>query len=230
MSRPESDVAYVAPRTAEEEALAAIWAEVLGVNQVGTNDNFFALGGDSIRSVRVVALAKDRGFPFTVEDLFQHQTISGLLQESGLSEARVLSTVQTAPFSLIGEEDRERLPADVEDAFPLTMSQAGMLYHLELTSDSPAYHNVNSYHMRGRFGEREMQEAVNQVVARHAALRLSFDLTGYSEPLQLTNMERPFCRLSCKTCGAFPSESRKTRWKLSWRAKGGTPSIYRGRH
>jgi amino acid adenylation domain-containing protein len=185
--RPELEEAYVAPQTPSEEILAAIWAEVLGIEQIGTNDNFFAFGGDSIRSVRVVALAKERGLNFTVEDLFQHQTIGRLVREVEMSQECETPDLYTEPLSLIGEEDRNKLPGDVEDAYPLTMLQAGMLYHLELTPDSPAYHNVNSYHIRGRFGAREMQEAVRQVVARHAALRTSFDLTSYSEPLQLVH-------------------------------------------
>jgi amino acid adenylation domain-containing protein len=76
--RPELEQAYVAPRNPLEEVLAGIWAEVLGVDQVGALDSFFALGGDSIRSVRVVALAKQRGLELTVQDLFRHQTVAEL--------------------------------------------------------------------------------------------------------------------------------------------------------
>jgi amino acid adenylation domain-containing protein len=191
-TRSGVDEVYVAPQTPSEEILAAIWAEVLGVERMGVNDNFFAFGGDSIRSVRVVALAKERGFNFTVEDLFQYQTIAGLLKEVEMSRAIDASDLYTEPLSLISEQDKSKLPGDVEDAYPLTMLQAGMLYHLELTPDSPAYHNVNSYHVRGRFGAQEIQEAVRQIVARHAALRTSFDLTGYSEPLQLVHREAVF--------------------------------------
>ncbi len=185
--RPDSEEAYVAPRSSEEEVLAAIWAEVLGLEQIGIYDNFFALGGDSIRSVKVVALANEKGFNFTVEDIFEHQTIANLSKKSSLSESHGSPDIRTEPFGLINQVDRERLPADIEDAYPLTMLQAGMLYHLELTPYSLAYHNINSYHIRGEFGEREMQEAMRQIVARHAVLRTSFDLTGYSEPLQLVH-------------------------------------------
>jgi amino acid adenylation domain-containing protein len=185
--RPDSEGAYVAPRSFEEEALAAIWAEVLVLEQIGIYDNFFALGGDSIRSVRVVALANERGFNLTVEDIFQHQTIANLCKELPLSESQRSPDIRTEPFSLINPVDRERLPADIEDAYPLTMLQAGMLYHLELTPDSPAYHNINSFHIRGEFGEREMQETMRQIAARHAVIRTSFDLASYSEPLQLVH-------------------------------------------
>ncbi len=66
---------YIAPRTSIEKALAEIWMSVLNVDKVGIDDGFFALGGDSIRSVRVVALAKERGINFTIQEIFKYQTL-----------------------------------------------------------------------------------------------------------------------------------------------------------
>src|SRR5205807_4158707 len=95
----------------------------------------------------------------------------------------------TAPFCMIAAEDRRRLPENVEDAYPLTMVQLGMLYHMELTPDAstPAYHNVNSFHLRSHLEMAAFEEAVERVVARHPILRTAFDLTSYSEPLQLVH-------------------------------------------
>ncbi|WP_414945171.1 non-ribosomal peptide synthase/polyketide synthase [Amycolatopsis sp. cmx-11-32] len=68
----------VAPRTEREAVLAGIWAEVLGLDRVGVEDNFFALGGDSILSIQVSARARRAGFALTTADLFRHQTIAAL--------------------------------------------------------------------------------------------------------------------------------------------------------
>jgi aryl carrier-like protein len=68
----------VAPQTAVQEILAGIWASALGLDRVGVHDNFFVLGGDSIRSVRIVSRAKERGLDFTVQDLFRYPTIEAL--------------------------------------------------------------------------------------------------------------------------------------------------------
>ncbi|HEX8117761.1 MAG TPA: amino acid adenylation domain-containing protein, partial [Pyrinomonadaceae bacterium] len=68
--RPSLERAFVAPRTPAEGMLASVWAEVLGVEQVGIHDNFFALGGDSIRSIKVLAKAKERGLSFNLQQLF----------------------------------------------------------------------------------------------------------------------------------------------------------------
>ena len=76
--RPDLGQPYAAPSTPIEEVLAAIWAHALGVARVGRHDNFFELGGDSIRSLRVLALAHERGLRYSLQDLFQHQTIAAL--------------------------------------------------------------------------------------------------------------------------------------------------------
>jgi aryl carrier-like protein len=77
-ARPDLEREYVAPRTETESALVAIWSEVLGLERIGVEDSFFALGGDSIRSVRVIALAREKGIELSVEELFRHPTIAAL--------------------------------------------------------------------------------------------------------------------------------------------------------
>lgn len=77
--RPDLDREYVPPITEEERILAETWMDALVLERVGVHDNFFVLGGDSMRSVRVVNLARDKGLIFTVQDLFRHPTISGLV-------------------------------------------------------------------------------------------------------------------------------------------------------
>ncbi len=178
---------YEMPRDEVERALAGIWGEVLGAEQVGVADNFFELGGDSILSVRVLALAREKGLSFSLQQLFQHQTIRELAQEIDAAVANVEDNVQGERFDLISETDRAKIPAGIEDAYPLSRLQAGMLYHMALTPDSPAYHNVNSWPLQLRFDGTAFQQAVQRVVEQHAILRTSFDLNGYSQPLQLVH-------------------------------------------
>ncbi|HLO02129.1 MAG TPA: amino acid adenylation domain-containing protein [Symbiobacteriaceae bacterium] len=184
--------AYVAPRTPAEEVLSQIFAQVLGLEQVGVHDNFFALGGDSIRSVRVVALAKERGIGISLQQVFQHQTVGELAvavaqREPAHASSGALTVAGAEPFSLVAEADRAKLPPGLEDAYPLTKLQAGMLFHMNYSTTSSVYHNVTGFHVRAPFDATYFQEAVRQVVARHSILRTSFDLTHYSEPLQLVH-------------------------------------------
>ncbi|MFI5977266.1 condensation domain-containing protein, partial [Streptomyces sp. NPDC051452] len=69
---------YEAPHDQTEEALAAIWAEVLGMEKVGIHDNFFELGGDSILSIQVISHARQAGLRLTSKLMFVHQTVAEL--------------------------------------------------------------------------------------------------------------------------------------------------------
>ncbi|MGJ4946745.1 condensation domain-containing protein, partial [Bradyrhizobium sp. HKCCYLS1011] len=77
----------IAPRDATEEALAAIWREVLKRERVSVTDNFFALGGDSIQSIQVVARAKRAGLNLTARQVFEQQTIAALAAVAGAATA-----------------------------------------------------------------------------------------------------------------------------------------------
>ncbi|WP_156803200.1 non-ribosomal peptide synthetase, partial [Mycobacterium gordonae] len=75
---------YRPPATAVEEILAGIYAQVLGLEQVGVDDSFFELGGDSILSMQVVARARAAGVLLRARDLFVEQTVAGLARVVGV--------------------------------------------------------------------------------------------------------------------------------------------------
>ncbi|OLB77884.1 MAG: hypothetical protein AUI14_14900 [Actinobacteria bacterium 13_2_20CM_2_71_6] len=81
----DGDPVAVPPGTAAERQLHAIWCAVLGRLDVGVHDNFFGIGGDSIRGLQVVTQARDAGLALTVRDLFDRQTIAAL---AALADAR----------------------------------------------------------------------------------------------------------------------------------------------
>lgn len=68
-------VEYVAPTSEKEEIIAQVWAEVLGREQVGLNENFFELGGDSIKAIQVSTRLKNRGIQCQVQDIFTYHTV-----------------------------------------------------------------------------------------------------------------------------------------------------------
>ncbi|HEY0604396.1 MAG TPA: amino acid adenylation domain-containing protein, partial [Herpetosiphonaceae bacterium] len=81
--RPELEAGFAAPETPVETRLAQIWAEVLRLPQVGIHNNFFALGGDSILSIQIVARARQVGVQLTPRQIFQYQTIAELATVAG---------------------------------------------------------------------------------------------------------------------------------------------------
>jgi amino acid adenylation domain-containing protein/thioester reductase-like protein len=186
-TRPQIEQEFVAPRTLSEQTLAEIWRQVFGLEQVGIHDNFFELGGDSILSIQILSRANERGLNFSLQQLTQYPTIHELGQFVKTVEARSLTTHQSFPFSLICEQDQQRIPHDVEDAYPLTMLQAGMFFHSEYTPDSTIYYDIVSFHLRVPYDIQALQESLQELVSRHLILRTSFDFTNFSEPLQLVH-------------------------------------------
>lgn len=185
--RPEIDELYIPPRTLIEEMLCAIWSEVLGIERIGIDDNFFSLGGDSIRSIQVRAKALRKGLNIENRHLFQHHTIRELARVVAFADAAAMEPVKTEPFSLVSDADRAILGDEVEDAYPLAKLQAGMIFHTEFNPDSAVYHDMHSFHIKARLDVDMLEKAINQTIARHPELRTSFDLRRFSVPLQLVH-------------------------------------------
>ncbi|WP_327371810.1 non-ribosomal peptide synthetase [Streptomyces sp. NBC_01217] len=179
---------YTAPRDPVEAGLAEAWAEVLGLCEVGIDDNYFALGGDSIRSIRVLALARQRGLHFQIADLLRHATIRSLARVVTDAEAHAGSGSDEEPFALLPGGDRAAVPEGVVDAYPMTRLQMGMVLESER---SAAYHNIGSYRFTAPFSEQAWREAVSGLVAAHELLRTSFAFTGFDRPVQLVHESVP---------------------------------------
>ena len=78
-TRAQSEESYVAPRTPVEEQVATVWAEVLGLDRVGAEDDFFSLGGHSLLATQIVArLSRDFGLDLGLHAFFEEPTVSGV--------------------------------------------------------------------------------------------------------------------------------------------------------
>jgi amino acid adenylation domain-containing protein len=183
-----SAIVYTAPSTPGERLLTELWSDVLGVPDAGTHDNFFHLGGDSIRAVHLAGKLRDRGWTLTLPDLFAAPTPAGL---APLLKPCAAEKPAAAPFAGLSEVDVAKLPGDVVDAYPMAAMQLGMIYHMELSGDAGGYHNVNSYRVAGRLDEDALCTAVAAVLTRHPVLRTSLDVVGYRQPMQLVHAEVP---------------------------------------
>ncbi len=165
---PEPDrprVEYIAPRTANEESLAAIWREVLGLERVGVTENFFELGGDSILSLQVVARARRVGLTLTAMQLFEWQTLEGLAAVAQQSltapeaapmerdvSARTTLTPADVPLSGLTQAQIDALPVpaqEIEDIYPLSPMQQGMLFQTLHAPEAGHYVNQLSVPVQG---------------------------------------------------------------------------------
>lgn len=145
---------YRPPGTAAERTLAAIWADVLAVDRVGIDDNFFHLGGDSMQVIQVIARAAMAGLPLRPEDLVKHPTIAGL------------ATVRP-PAQVTADET----PGD--DEVPVTPAQAWFLHRIAPTMDEPHHFNHPYYvELTEDVPAAVIAEAVRELVRRRDSLRL----------------------------------------------------------
>ncbi|ORT57421.1 non-ribosomal peptide synthetase [Streptomyces sp. CB03238] len=149
---------HVAPRTETEKLLAEIWADVLGVGQVGVHDNFFALGGDSILSIQLTSRARQAGLPLTSKSLFLHQTIAALA--GVLEQAPVSAPVPEQQATAVrGEVELTPIQRWFFAEHPVDPDHHAMSVRLELAPGTDS-------ELLGR--------ALTAVVARHDALRMRY--------------------------------------------------------
>jgi aryl carrier-like protein len=115
--RPSAEKGPLAPpRNPTESTLAKIWSDVLRRDAVGIHDNFFALGGDSIRSIQVIARANQAGLRVSAKDLFYHQTIAELAAVADASEPTMVADgeSESGPQKAVLESDASLSDEDME--------------------------------------------------------------------------------------------------------------------
>ncbi|MEU8654864.1 amino acid adenylation domain-containing protein, partial [Streptomyces sp. NPDC048737] len=197
--RPRTGIAFEAPRTPVEEAIATVWAEVLGVERVGIHDNFFELGGDSILSIQVVSRAKRHDLHLTPRMLFRHQTIAGIAEQ------------ERAAITRDGAAAAQQPTRPAPTRYGLAPLQSGMLFHTLYDSSE-----VNPYTVQfldefsGPLDVERLRGAWQAVVDRHSALRSAFVWEGLDEPVQVVQrrVELPFEVLDWRSWVSGEQESR----------------------
>ncbi|MBX8549945.1 amino acid adenylation domain-containing protein [Pseudomonas cichorii] len=146
---------YTAPVGEIEEKLAAVWADVLKLEKVGTTDNFFELGGDSILSLQIIARAKRQGLKLSPKQLFEKQTIAQL--------ATVAKLIQKKPAAVVEQ---------VSGNLPLLPIQA-RFFEMNI----PERHHWNQSVMlkpNSPLEASHLLAALQALIEQHDALRLGF--------------------------------------------------------
>jgi amino acid adenylation domain-containing protein len=183
-TRASNDEPIEPPKTPIETAIAASYCSVLELAEVGRRQNFFTLGGDSIRAVALRDTLARQGLSVRLEDTFAAATVADLA-------LRV--TENTAPpetylaFSQITQETRANLPATVVDAWPANAMQAGMIFHAMADPFAEAYHNVTRVRLKAPVDPDLLARKLGDLMQAETALRSSFDLSSAREPIQLVH-------------------------------------------
>ncbi|OGT41177.1 MAG: hypothetical protein A3F13_04160 [Gammaproteobacteria bacterium RIFCSPHIGHO2_12_FULL_40_19] len=163
------------PRNALEKTLCDTWKSVLNVPEIGITDNFFALGGDSIQSIRLVAKMHEIGFYVAVKDIFKHKTILQLIEN--VTHSVIAHQQPYLPFSLIDDTTQNLFIYDhtsIEDIYPAGFLQMGMLIESLKTDADGAYHDVFAYTLHRPFNEAVLLAIFKQLSIKHPLLRTAF--------------------------------------------------------
>uniref|UniRef100_UPI000A381205 non-ribosomal peptide synthetase n=1 Tax=Amycolatopsis kentuckyensis TaxID=218823 RepID=UPI000A381205 len=156
--RPRAAGARTAPRSPAEELLTRVWAEVLGVERVGTQDNFFELGGDSILGIQVVARARQLGLRLSAKDVFLRQTPAELAAAGVWEEP----TAREAP----------------RPSGPVPLSPIQHWFFETITEHPGHFTQWVSAELAADVDQAALRTAVEALAGHHDALRLCFRRIG----------------------------------------------------
>ncbi|WP_433682774.1 amino acid adenylation domain-containing protein [Nocardia sp. CA-119907] len=204
----ESDAAAGRPPSTQlEQVVAKLFADVLHIDTVSADSNFFALGGDSIVSMRLVALARSAGLTLTPRDVFEGKTVAALAAMAGgnappatVEEPRRLPTADRtsdSPLVALTQQDIDRLERQyrgLSDVWPLSPTQSGMHFHSTFDPDAGDNYTVQTMiGFSGAVDSERLRRAAQAVVDRHDILRAAFVQTS-TGPCQivLDHAEIPF--------------------------------------
>ncbi|HXQ71448.1 MAG TPA: amino acid adenylation domain-containing protein, partial [Pyrinomonadaceae bacterium] len=172
--RADTGQSFVAPSTMIEEALAGIWQEVLDVDHVRNEDNFFWLGGHSLLATQIVSRIRDSfQVELPVRSLFESPTLAEMAERIETT-MRSGASMATAPVLK---------PVTDDNQLPLSYAQQRLWFLNQLMPGSNAYNLPAEMTLNVPVSAGTLEQSVSEVLRRHEALRTTFALVG-SHPVQ----------------------------------------------
>ena len=172
-SRTHLKEAYVAPRSPVEEILVSLWAEVLGLKQVGIHDNFFELGGHSLLATQLISRVRDvLQLELPLRYLFEAPTPSELADCIAVAQGQTSAVESSAIVPVAHNTD-----------LPLSFAQQRLWFLDQLVSGNPFYNMPFAWHVRGQLDVLTLQSSLNEIIHRHETLRTCF-LSVNGQPTQ----------------------------------------------
>ncbi len=188
----DSGTAYVAPRTELEAELAQIWQEVLGCGQVGVLDDFFALGGHSLKAMSLItALHKAYEVEVPLSLMFETPNIEAV--------ARYIEAIDVESSGFMAIR-----PASQQDVYPVSSAQKRMFIVNQFEGSGTGYNMPGIFILKGKLDRNRLEQAFRRLIERHETLRTSFE-TVNGEPFQRVHAAVPFEVSYSEVDGGEPS-------------------------
>lgn len=174
---------YVAPRTGTETALAAIWSELLEVEQVGVEDHFFELGGHSLIVTQVASRIRQKlEVELPLPRIFDRPTLANLALEVDLARQNNVQQASAPPLEGLVPADGVTRQELLQRGVPLSFSQERLWFLDQLTPGSATYNLPGMLRLRGPLEVDLFHQALAEIVARHETLRSRFvSIDGHAQ-------------------------------------------------
>ncbi|XP_055302605.1 uncharacterized protein LOC129568576 [Sitodiplosis mosellana] len=200
---------YEAPQGEIEGKLVDIWCELLSIDRISRNDNFFALGGHSLLVIRLLARLRKIGLNTTVREVFDAPTLAKLastfthyqtvtIPPNLISTNSTEITPEMLPLINLSQSEIDAIIAQVpggvsniQDIYGLAPLQNGMLFHHLMAEKGDPYLIVSQFSFVDRTSLVRYTDAVQRVIARHDILRTAFINEGLNEPAQVVLRQVP---------------------------------------
>jgi amino acid adenylation domain-containing protein len=164
INRAEFESNFTEPRTPDEQLIAEIWAEVLGLERVGIHDNFFELGGHSLLATQAISRLREA---FQVEvplrSLFESPTVATVTES--LLQYRAEQKLKAPPIK----------QASRQGELPLSFAQQRLWFLDQLQPGNPAYNIPAAVRLKGALNVAVLEQTFQEIIKRHEALRTTFN-------------------------------------------------------
>ncbi|MBI5804931.1 amino acid adenylation domain-containing protein [candidate division TA06 bacterium] len=165
---------YSGPRNDLEEKIAGIWEDIFGLEQIGINDNFFALGGHSLKAMQVVnRIRHELSLEMELHQIFQNPTVAGLARVLQEGESKACHNIEKLPLA---------------DYYQLSYNQKRLWIINQRDPGSPAYNMPGRVTLEHKVDPQHILATIEELTRRHEGLRTSF-ATVNEEPVQEISQE-----------------------------------------
>jgi amino acid adenylation domain-containing protein len=152
-----------------ELQLLKLWQAFFGKTAISINDNFFDIGGDSLKATTLIArINKANAVGLSIGDLFQNPTIK-----------KLSDYIQIAKNNTIDLENTSIQPAVIKEYYPLSAAQKRLYFLHELDKGSLAYNMLTAFKLKGSLDKDRLINAVNKLVATYEVLRTTFAIINH---------------------------------------------------
>ncbi|TKH36518.1 non-ribosomal peptide synthetase [Paenibacillus polymyxa] len=185
-------VEYEAPSGEVEEKLVQLWQDILGVEKIGRNDNFFVLGGHSLKAINFAAkIHKEFNVNISLKEIFKLPTIAEIAKYIQEAQESIYQSIQ---------------PTGEMEYYPMSSSQRRLYILNQLEGARVAYNMPEFMLLEGSIDIERFEKALDQLVKRHEAFRTSFHMVD-GEPVQKVHDEVEFSIMYMETGEEKASEA-----------------------